>query len=406
MRTVFALTVVAFSLAARTALGSADDSRPDGENRADPYAVPQGDVSELLKFVERLLQYRPEEPADVVEYGSKFRRTLQQAAEQILKLEKDRGSEAYEAAQFIVLGNRVHWFARAVPAEQRRIVADVKAYLEEKLKQGNAQDAARLAAAAAKVIQQTGQWDWAAETNETFGALLQRADAMGVRERADSMLASARRLRAMSTFGPKPAPIEVAPQGTLVTIDLSTKANWGNTEWWYGSYHGNGLSELPKGDQVLCGVKFHITTKMMQLGCDQMTDAPGRIEGIPVGRKLHTLYFLQAAQYGFPGRVPEGTPIAAYQVHYTDGSEASIPVAFGRDVRDWWDHDQGMPTTRGRVVWTGSNPESEKAGKTLRLYFGVWDNPHPEKTVASLDYVKTEDKKCGPMCLAITAECP
>ena len=126
-------------------------------------------MSRVVKFVQRLAQYRPEEPADVVEHRSKFRPALQQAAEQILQLEQDRGSEAYEAARFIVLGNRVHWFARVVPEEQRRIVADVRAYLEEKLKQGKTQNAAGLAAAAAKVIQQTGQWDWAAETYEAFG---------------------------------------------------------------------------------------------------------------------------------------------------------------------------------------------------------------------------------------------
>ncbi len=31
-------------------------------------------------------------------------------------------------------------------------------------------------------------------------------------------------------------------------------------------------------------------------------------------------------QYGTPGEVAEGAPIAEYKVHYEDGSEASIPV--------------------------------------------------------------------------------
>ena len=142
----------------------------------------------------------------------------------------------------------------------------------------------------------------------------------------------------------------------------------------------------------------------VQLGCADMSDAPSQIEGIPLGKKLRRLYFLQATQYGISGTVAEGTPIAAYKVYYEDGSEASIPVAFGYDVRDGWDHDQGMPVTRGRAVWTGSNPNAEKVGRTLRLYLGVWENPHPDRTVTSLDFVKTEDRTCGPICLAITAE--
>jgi hypothetical protein len=397
------LTVVALLSAASAASGRTEDPKPDEGKGADRYVLPQGNVPDLVKFIQRLAQYQPEEPTDVVEHRIKFRPALQEAGEQILRLEKDHGSEAYEAARFVVLANRVYWFARVLPEEQRRIVADVRAYLEEKLKQGKRQEAAGgMAAAAAKVIQQTGQWDWAAECYEAFGALLQQGDKTRLSELADAMRASAENLRAMSKDGPKPSQIEIAPQGTMTTIDLSKHANWGNTEWWGDSFHGNGLAELPKGDQVLRGVKFDITEKMMQLGYIQMSDAPLHIDGIPVGRKLHRLYVLHGTQHWSP----EGTAVAAYKVHYEDGSEASIPVVYGQDVRDWWDHDQGMPVTRGRVVWTGSNPNSDRTGTTLRLYLGVWENPHPEKTVANLDFVKTEDRTCGPICLAITAEGP
>ena len=99
--------------------------------------------------------------------------------------------------------------------------------------------------------------------------MLQEDDQPGLADLADSMRASAERLRAMSQDAPKPSQIEIAPQGTMTTIDLSKHANWGNTECWGDSYHGNGLAELPKGDQVLCGVKFSITEKMMQLGYDR-----------------------------------------------------------------------------------------------------------------------------------------
>jgi hypothetical protein len=91
-------------------------------------------------------------------------------------------------------------------------------------------------------------------------------------------------------------------------------------------------------------------------------------------------------------------------VHYADGSTASIPVVFGKDVRDWWIRDHGKPVTQGRVVWTGRNPASDKESTEVRFYLGVWENPHPDKAIASLDFVKTDTTNCAPICLAITAE--
>ncbi len=55
-------------------------------------------------------------------------------------------------------------------------------------------------------------------------------------------------------------------------------------------------------------------------------------------------------------------------------------------------------------MWTGRNPAADKEGVMLRFYLGVWTNPHPEKTIASLDFVKTDSTNCAPICLAITGE--
>ena len=140
----------------------------------------------------------------------------------------------------------------------------------------------------------------------------------------------------------------------------------------------------------------------MQLG--GTFQAPQKIADITVGRKLRRQYFLQGAQ-GAAGRSrPEGSLLATYKIRYADGSEESMPVELGKDVRNWYDSDQGLPVTRGRVIWTGSNTATSRRNITLRLYLGTWHNPHTEKSVATIDFTKPEDRIYAPFCLAITAE--
>ena len=42
----------------------------------------------------------------------------------------------------------------------------------------------------------------------------------------------------------------------------------------------------------------------------------------------------------------------------------------------------------------------------LRLYLGVWENPHQDKKIATLDYVSANDPIRSPFCVAITVEEP
>ena len=130
------------------------------------------------------------------------------------------------------------------------------------------------------------------------------------------------------------------------------------------------------------------------------------MEGIAVPRRVTTLYILHAAQWCHARiGVPEGTTVAKYLVHYADGSEACIPVVCGEDVRDWWSVGGNLPVTRGQVAWTGRNPAATEKGLHIRLFLTAWENPHPEKTVAGIDYVSAMSV-AAPFCIAVTAEEP
>ena len=62
--------------------------------------------------------------------------------------------------------------------------------------------------------------------------------------------------------------------------------------------------------------------------------------------------------------------------------------------------------TRGRVVWTGGNIAADKYKVTIRLYLGVWENPHSGKMVNTVNYISSTNAPCKPFCVAITVEEP
>ena len=183
-------------------------------------------------------------------------------------------------------------------------------------------------------------------------------------------------------------------------IDLQP---WGNQKlnetFHSGQYPGNDLASLPAGVQTLDGVSFKIGKQLIQLGSS--VDKPDKVEGIKVGRKLARLYILHATGYS----VDDDTLIAEYTVNWEDGTSATIPVEYGKDVLDWWKYPFSGEPTRGKVVWTGENePAKKEFDATIRLYMTTWENPKPNLKILSIDYAATnKEGRCAPFCVAITA---
>ncbi len=197
-----------------------------------------------------------------------------------------------------------------------------------------------------------------------------------------------------------------AAAGPLTCIDLRSKGNWKLDETVPG-FAENNLDPLPRGKQDFAGLTFQVGAAAMRLAGQLLQSEPIAIEAIPVNATAADLFFLHATQWGAlpPDQVAEGTPIGEFTVHYDDGSVVSIPILYGRDVRDWVDHDHGRPTAQSTVVWRGMNRSTARNNQEIRLYLSVWRNPHPAKKIASLDYASTMTK-AAPFCVAITAEGP
>ncbi|MDP2898615.1 MAG: DUF3352 domain-containing protein [bacterium] len=163
--------------------------------------------------------------------------------------------------------------------------------------------------------------------------------------------------------------------------------------------HGEG-NDLPfePGTHYLGDGAYKIPDGVIQLWGEQFTDVPREVKGIKVGQKFKALHILHATGWGeTPEPLPDGTQIACYIVNYDDGTAAEIPVKYGVDVRDWW-VQRNAPVSEGKIVWTGRNSLSP-----IRLYSMAWENPHPDKAVASIDY-KSAGTVCAPYVIAITAD--
>jgi hypothetical protein len=166
-----------------------------------------------------------------------------------------------------------------------------------------------------------------------------------------------------------------------------------------GRYPGNNLASLPAGAQAFAGVKFHVGDGLIQLGSTYVKGKPEKVEGIKVGRALMRLHFLHATCFS----APDGTVIAKYVVHYADKTKAEVEVAYGRDVVDWWDYPGQQAPTRAKAAWEGENGPARGFDAKIKLYLTTWKNPHPKKTVVSLDFVATAaETGAAPFCVAIT----
>ena len=123
---------------------------------------------------------------------------------------------------------------------------------------------------------------------------------------------------------------------------------------------------------------------------------PEKVEGIAVDRKVGHIYFLHAIAWGILNKVETAF---TYVVHYGDGTKEELPVRNYREVWDW-----GFLALTGEMA-TNHCVKGWANGENKGLYLWRWTNPHPEKTVASLDIVSA----CGsqiPLIAAISVEDP
>lgn len=160
----------------------------------------------------------------------------------------------------------------------------------------------------------------------------------------------------------------------------------------------NSLHHVPWGVAECNGVLFDfIRTDQNEgrtcivLGSRKMADLPGEVRDIRVDSRAKRLYFLHASAWS------GNQESFRYLIRYSDGTRREVPIRDGIEIADWYRMTAHHP---GRIAVPGWM-NSEKRG----LWIYCWENPHPEKEIASLDLKSAGNDSIG-IVAAITLETP
>jgi hypothetical protein len=96
--------------------------------------------------------------------------------------------------------------------------------------------------------------------------------------------------------------------------------------------------------------------------------------------------------------VRQELPVAAFILHYADGTQAELPILFGIHVRD-------EDRVKGRRVDTtaATAPQPERTDTAPRLDKTTLENPHPERKVDRIEYA-SKLTQSAPFLVALTVE--
>ncbi|MBN1412549.1 MAG: hypothetical protein JW969_17000 [Spirochaetales bacterium] len=193
-----------------------------------------------------------------------------------------------------------------------------------------------------------------------------------------------------------------SPQAGPELVDLSTHYTSSLEDNWF-CHAGHDLRDVPRGVQVLGGVKFDVRG-LVQLAASKSLEITGvvfpeAVKGIAVNRKGRRLHFLQACFWN----ANEGDKLGEYVIHYADGQTRSAPILYQKNVVDWWVRPEDKPPAEAEEVWRGSNPATRSMGFVTHLLKYTWENPLPEVEISTIDFV-SDLIEAGPFLVALTVE--
>lgn len=136
-------------------------------------------------------------------------------------------------------------------------------------------------------------------------------------------------------------------------------------------------------EQVFNDVPFHLTAPksnggkgVISLGSAIAPKLPTEAKGIPVNAKFEHLNVVHASAWM---QQKAGKPIAKFVLNYEDGTSADVFVNAIEHICDWHGYAGGANC---KIAWSGANKVA-----TVTINQSAFKNPHPEKTVKTIDVV-------------------
>ncbi len=203
---------------------------------------------------------------------------------------------------------------------------------------------------------------------------------------------------------------------SVISIDLRPYINTALTDSPASGIGNNkdNLVELPSGIHVFGGVPFDVEGTIQLDGTNMLAlrkHYPGEVDNIRINQKCARLHLFQGASWIY--RRDFGQTVARLVLHYADGSTKEIGIVAGKHIFDWWsplfitgvDPQYYQMADGTERAWCGSNPLIRETwpDESLVLYKSTFENPQPEVTISSLDYVSTQTGT-APFLVGLTVE--
>jgi protocatechuate 3,4-dioxygenase beta subunit len=162
----------------------------------------------------------------------------------------------------------------------------------------------------------------------------------------------------------------------MKTLPADAQVYGGIEFWLQGAIHLQGLATR---DDQHKKFRTNITVPL-----DETNFADGKISVSERGKNIACIYLLAGTRYS----TQTGEKFADVLWHYADGTASRSELRYNVHLRDWWrspyEDPARLPNELTKVAWQGLHP-ARKTG-SIRLYRVAFINPHPEKTIHSLEF--------------------
>ena len=191
---------------------------------------------------------------------------------------------------------------------------------------------------------------------------------------------------------------EAASHKSYRPLDLSGVANTNLTtdaEPRWPDVDKNDLREFPTGEVTLADIPARVApgpTSCVTMWSTGTKACPKEVT-VDVNAKAKAVFFLHTSIYGAASWT--------YRIRYAGGETADVPISGGVDVWDWHKSGGQIPKLPPgvRLAWQGLNHYIQK---NATVYWHEWKNPHPEKTIQSIEILHDKNERAVPVVLGIT----